>query len=266
MTSIIERFDSVGAFAEHVRAIPPGRYRTSNRPQNWAGELLADALEHILTGYQAGTNRARELFDQLTDAMPETARPSWDLSVAGQFPCVPAYLAGVPDCMYRRDSRKTDSAPLRVFASIGVSGGITAADAERRGAAVLALCMKLEAVRPVELYLYSDMGGSGYACTPIVRVQTQPLDLASASYAMANIATLRRICFRFVDYHTNNLWQGGWAWDLDPSHSVARDATRAAVGATADDLVIPAMYVDDPCVTTPVEWINRQLNRYAPVA
>src|SRR4029450_10054823 len=80
-----------------------------------------------------------------------TLRPEWHSSVAGAFPSVPDFLAGIPECMRRRVVQPNELTPLTVWICTTSSGGVEFEDLQRRGVAVLALAMALANARPVEI-------------------------------------------------------------------------------------------------------------------
>ena len=57
--------------------------------------------------------------------------------------------------MRQWDYGPSDASPVAVWVDLTCSGGFSAKDMEKRGTAILALVMKLKAIRPVDLYLVS---------------------------------------------------------------------------------------------------------------
>ena len=254
----IEFFDSIGDFRRALDKVKPDRY--SGKASEWTGgESFEDARRSLLTGKLEAAQAADKLIDKLAGESVELETPQWQQSVAGYFPCVPAYVAGFPDAMWTQASVSSDRAPVRIFASVSCSAGVDASDMEKRGVAILALCQKLQSVRPVELFVFADMGGNGYALMPCVKIETSPLDLASATYSLSAAGFLRQLCFGWVE---GMGWGGGWAWDMDPRTTEAKRKTRAALRMSDTDLHIPGGYSEDPLIKNPVAWINEQVAKY----
>ena len=251
-------YESIGDFAAELDRLP------DSWKQDWAkewngNETFAQARRSLVKGKLDVVPRANALMEKLAGDAIELGHTQWEQSVAGFIPCVPAYLSGSPESMYRPTEVQSDRAPVRIFASVCVSAGIDTDDLEKRGIAILALCQKLTSIRPVELYLYADMGGSGWACIPCIKVETSPLDLSTATYALSGAAFLRQLCFAWA---RERGWNSEWAWASDPNSKTAQDKTRALLGLEDNDLLIPGGYATDPIIKKPVEWLNKQIAKY----
>lgn len=257
---VVERFDSMSAFGRGIANLPP--CDGYDRCDEWSGNMkLAQAHAALWQGCdEAVVRRAERLLQQIDDFCPELPGGVWDAGVCGVMPLVPAYLAGSPVCMLARQETMTTASPVRVFASVCASAGLSASELESRGVAILALCRKLSAVRPVELHLFAEMGDSGIGLFPTIQLDTSPLDLPTATYALTHPAFLRKLCFAWAGQHQ---WQGRWAWGMSPSSQQAQAKTREALGLEEQDLLIPGAFNNDKNVRKPVEWVNEQLARYA---
>lgn len=259
MQNRIERFESIGAFCRETDRVVSAE-RKAKRGREFTGhESWANARENVLKGKLDVVPKANALIDELMGDGLQLEATVWEQSVAGFFPCVPAVLADQPECMYRPSQVGSKTAPVRIFTSVCCSGGVEPSDMEKRGITILALCMKLVSVRPVELYLYADMGGDGCAVMPIIKVETSPLDLSTATYALSSAGFLRQLCFSWAESYG---WETKWAWDLAPWSEDARAKTSNALGATENDLVVIGSHLQDPLVDSPVEWINEQVTRF----
>jgi len=118
--------------------------------------------------------------------------------VAGFMPDVPAYLAGVPDCMYRYDEGEMTTATMPTI-SIGVgtfSHGVDSQSVFNRGVAILSLIDAVEAVGyRVQLDFVGDNIGSG-GLMKVRTVLKKPQDHWSpgvVAFATANASMLRRL-------------------------------------------------------------------------
>jgi hypothetical protein len=257
-TTIAKFYESIGDFRRDLDTLTP---KHSERTASaWNGnESWDQAKQSLLKGRMSVVPKAAKLMDKLAANSIELTTSQWEQSVAGYIPCVPAFLAGHPDNMYRLTDVETDRSPVRIFASVCVSAGIDADDLEKRGTAILALCQKLGSVRPIELYAYADMGGRGWACMPCVKIETSPLDLATATYALSAPAFLRQLCFGWANQYG---WSGQWAWDESPQSAESRRRTSELLRITDSDLLIPGGFATDPLIRKPVEWINEQVARF----
>ncbi len=238
--------------------------RRATRADDFTGyQTFNDAKKNIWRGRDGITERSAALLDKIEGETIELKTPSWQSDLVGFIPSVPAYVAGAPDSMLRPIDQPSDTSPIRIFASVCVSGGLDEEQLEKRGIALLALCRKLQAIRPVELYVYADMEGdkedhTGNCAIPVIKLETSPLDLTTAGYIMSDPGFLRQLCFTWGEKHG---FEGKWAWRGQPSEYQKR--LREVLNASPNDLVIRGGYLQDPLITEPVEWLNEQVRKYA---
>lgn len=257
--SVIATYESIGAFCAALDTEVTADKKAQAGSEWQGGQSWEQARKSILEGHMEVVPKADALIEQLAGASIELDQAQWELSMAGAFPCVPAYLADSPESMFRQVQVKTETAPVRVFASVCCSAGVKPEQLEARGTTILALCMKLTSIRPVELYVYADMGGRGHALMPCVKLETSPLDLSTATYALSHTSFLRQLCFSWA-YGKD--WDGSWAWGASPTDADSIRQTSEALGVGEHDLLIPGGHLTDPLITRPVEWINEQIARF----
>jgi len=141
-------------------------FETSRHALATGDPILADKAERTLASIE-------------TESLYSDNVQSWGRSVSGALPDVPAYLAGSPLNMRRRVPQQ-GLAPLTIVVETFMSGGVTDADRERRGVAILSLVRKLQMTgHAVDLWL-AHTSRPGLTATCLVRVETRPLDLARA--------------------------------------------------------------------------------------
>ena len=166
------------------------------------GADSATSASRIIAGDFAAVSRSSAMLSKLEDSISfESHRAKRVMSVAGYKPNVPAYLAGNPRSMWKRQQVKTESAPLTVLFDLSVSANVGSDIIERRGAAVMALVRALSATRPVKLVLCSginvrlnDNDKSRDVVLALVQ-ETNPMDLVRLSWAMQSAEFYRRFCF-----------------------------------------------------------------------
>lgn len=255
-------YDSLGDFCaslpEHAREDHDGRDR-------WAGnQTYKEAKANLWQGDRDALKTSDDFLEKLESDGIELAQAHWEHARTGFIPCIPSYLAGSPESMRRLGEYKTENAPIRIFTDVCLSGGFKPSELATRGAAILALARKLQAIRPVELYLLATMHGKdakdgyGNCAIPVISINTSPLDLSSVSYAMANAAFLRRLCFVWGDERG---FSGSWAWNGNPRDNRAR--VLKYLNIAEQDLLIDGAYIDDQLMKNPVEWVNDQVRKYA---
>lgn len=213
-----------------------------NGTPHWdGGKPLPDAIEMMRTGWSEGV---KALKAKLAEVSTDTEdRAVWALRECGVFPCVPAYIAGDPDCMWLQD--ETEATKRRAITLV-LSGGnnwrIHADAAMAYATAAAAIVRRLEAEGvDVEVVLNygAGSGNTSYQTLVYVRRFGEPVDLERIAAAF-HPAVQRRINFAHMELIP----------ELDPltitSYGVSKPSSRAAaarlLGADPDSLVtIPSV-------------------------
>jgi len=118
------------------------------------------------------------------------------MAVQGAFPCIPEYLSGSPECMYRLEDNRRIAHRLALIVPHSYSAAVKGNQAQQYAKAVAALVRSLEA-SGIDVAVYSvSTGDNGtpamYAVT--VREYGEPLDIAKVAFAF-HPAMLRRLGF-----------------------------------------------------------------------
>lgn len=223
---------------------------------------LPEALKRCRTGREDWAERAAK-YMRKHEALLQTKARVWSPSVQGAYPMVPDYLAGMPECMRMSEQVMSDTSLLRIFACSTVSADLSREKLEARGAAILALVQLLGAVRPIELYTYCDLDGDhgDSAVFTRCRIETAPLDMATACYALISSGFSRQINFTWAAKYG---YRGSWGWDHSPDDR--RKVTCQALGAAETDLVIHGGHSDNKMIREPDAWLKDQLDKHAQVA
>lgn len=264
----IIRFDSPAALAAAYRKLPEDYRRGEDRDRSWIGGSALDAAKMCSTGDDRLVAEAEKMLDLFQVSAP-TLRPEWSASVFGAYPMVPDALGGNPESMRRLTQVGTDFAPIRLFIATTSSGGINHEQLTKRGTALLALTMILSAIRPVELYAIATMEGDktatradkvdAGACLLVTRINSQPLDLATACHVLTSVALDRGVTHKLGLDHG---FRGGWSWGMDPSTAKAREKLGAALDATHRDIVVPGAWLYDQTVTDPIGYVRKELREF----
>lgn len=265
---IADSIGELGRFASESNL--PGSYSAPSWDMNLG---IKGAIELCTKGDLSAVPESDALLAKLESytAMPST-RAVWRDDVAGYFPNVPAYLAGSPMSMRRRVREENTSAPLAIIPDLGISGGITALQTRARGTAILALTRALSGCRPIELWA-ADMGAadehgpySQRNCVVVAcRIQTTPLDLSSACYALTHPAFVRQVLFGLEGkYHG---FIGGWPFGI--GRALKRDEMERimapAFPQVSETLCLPGLHLTDESVTNPLAWLKRQIAEHDPL-
>lgn len=259
------------SMSDFMAEIPDGNshwanYNDTHWTKSKAPETYAEALRRTFEGRESGVEMARGIIEQLeAEGIIGGTRPAWARDVAGDFPCVPSYLAGDPMAMYRRAmvASPSENSPIRVFASVTCGYTLNDEHMQKRGAAILALVMALQSTRPVDLVIYSllDRGASRHeANLYAIEMDTRPLDTQALSYVLASGSWSRKIGFTWCRINGRG-FTGAYAFGKSPSSDEGRRAEREALGATDLDIVIHTTANDERQIE-PVAWVKRELERH----
>ena len=128
-------------------------WQYADTSKSWDNGIYHDlAVVLAKRGDDSFVSHAEALLEKIEGEVDSHAE--WVPSIYGAYPVVPEFLAGSPSSMWR-GTRPSDASPVAVWVDLTCSGGFSAKDMEKRGTAILALVMKLQAIRPVDLYLVS---------------------------------------------------------------------------------------------------------------
>lgn len=225
------------------------------------------AVDYCFTGDTAAVEESDKLLSQMEEhmQMPST-RTLWTDDVTGAFPNIPAYLAGVPLNMRQRVRVQIDSAPLCIMVDLGISAAISAAQVRNRGIAILALTRALSAHRPIELWAgdFGDSRGTD-AVFIAAKIETSPLNLAEASYALTHPAFVRNVLFGLETKHHD--FTGGWPFRLNRALTRLEMEVLLAplFSHVTETLCLPGLHVADESMTNPLQWLKRQLAEHDPL-
>lgn len=255
------------ALADAVPADNENREKCTSK-YNWTGNKdYNTSVEQVRNGDLSGVAASDEIMSRIE--ADSFLSPVWRnrLDVVGDAPCVPAFLAGHPMNMRRRERVLTEQGPLTVLVSLELSAMIDTATMRKRGAAILALVRVLSNSRPVSLYACCSVGGSKYGAHVIVRIDTAPLDLARAAHVLTCPSVTRglsyAVCRELAKNELGQEWYGHWAYNDHSTYlRVVRETLMGAIDPNAETILIPAAHVDDPSVKEPETWLRQMVAKH----
>lgn len=226
---------------------------------SWTGARTREELERDETiGRLDLVAKSDALLDRFSVRFPSRRRRNFD-DVCGAVPIVPAFIAGQPCSMRRREPTRDVDAPVALVLNTVLSAGCEHDVVIRRGVAVLALARMLHARRPVELWQVCELQvaakDAGYL---FCRLDLATVDLAICAQVLAGTSHTRGLGYGAITC----LWGsgGGWAFnnhDLSIRHFP--DVCRWALPHVQDVLAIPGVHIDDPLSSDPDKWIVAKL-------
>jgi hypothetical protein len=254
-------FETSAEFAEACDN-PTVRAYGSDDKKGWAGGTFDEALAFARHGdmkYVADAERLVEKIDSEIDT--DGVRPMWTPSVVGNFPLVPAYLAGTPEAMLARTDVPDARGDMDLWVEMGVSCNVAQSNMRRRGVCVLAAAMALSRVRNVRLTCFTAFKYNNMA----IRLGT-PLDVSEVCGMITQTSVTRRLMYNYSDSVTGGHTGIPWAeWGV---HAHDPESYRAPLvkyaGMPEDAELITMQRLGDWCEMTNeelVETINKMLRR-----
>lgn len=262
MACNIMRFASLGDFARRASEVPsnspfrPGGYFDGNGLSWFGGLSFQQAIDLTLKGDDSLVPKAMAILDQLEACLETTAR-QWSASPIGAYPIVPEFLVGLPDCMRRRVEVTSDIAPISLYVSTACSASLSCDALLKRGVAILALVLKLQAIRPVNLFLMAEDGGRKGDLIQIIEVNSKPLDLATVCFALTNAGFARRLTFGLANEVIG--FMGEWPSNYQGGDESWESFLRPFIGLETQDLYIRGARDWDAMITDPITWVNTQV-------
>ena len=256
---MVKRYSDFQSFRQDAEAAKAaGRARLA-RADEWYGyESFDAALSKSLHGDDSTTDKAIALLDKLDTPDTLTRRSITVHSPYGGRVNFSDWMHDSPTPMRRRRRTDLDTAPITIYVSTTSSCAVSAQQILNRGIAILALLLKIQQFRPVDLVLYTDLDGRDDGSTHLlIPIESRPLNLSTAAYCLTSAGYDRHLTHSIGRYL--NRFNGGWAHEFQMGSSAYIDTLRKRFSASPDDIFVPSIYIYDQLLTRPVEWINKQL-------
>lgn len=262
---VITVFDGSTAFANAVNALPAGRHDNGG---SWEGGKHIKETARLCIDGDLSRVPPSDAFLSKMENLVRYAAPMFKNidAMTGGVPNVPAFLAGQPMNMRRRQRVASEQAPLNIFVDIVSSGGIDTPHLEKRGAAILALVRLLSAQRPVNLYLVAagSPGANGVQSSACAfRIDTAPLDLARAAHCLVHAGVARQGAYGVIAHQVNkSAGFLGWAYSNVDFYRANGARYWQRVLPVDDALFVPPPFLSDACIDNPEQWLRDMLARY----
>ena len=226
----------------------------------WAGGTWKQSLDWLRTGNLSVAATSDKLLEKFEGLELPTFRQEWFNEVDGSVPNVQAFIAGHPMSMRRRKRAESHSAPITVFVDLFVSGGVSNEKILERGALILSLVRILANHRPVQLYAAdATTSRSGVTVAQAVRIETAPLDLARAAYALCHSAFYRNLIISAERHILSDTGD-----PLDKTKWTLSQIAAEMFGDGEQVLVIPAAMVTSTGSIDAKKWIEDRIREAAP--
>lgn len=256
---MLRAYDSIEDFSRAASSAAR-RYDHADASDWYGYETFDEALQGCITGDEKLIAEADKLLEKIDGESLETTAHKWVPSPHGAYVSVPDYLNNSPFAMRSRKKLVNDLSPIKIYIATTCSAALDSETMLRRGIAALALLRKLESLRPVQLFLTGELHGRyDGICLQVIRVESQPLNMSVACFALAHVSFARHLSYSLA--RQTDSFNGYWP----TMHEMNRGRTtekynnfiRTQLGLEPQDIYIPSAHVYDQMLTDPVAWVNR---------
>jgi hypothetical protein len=178
-----------GYLVEHNK--PLADYANGHPDGAWAGGSVRQAFNGMTHGDRSLVSKSEVIMRGFDDMMGEVERTISVPAIAGGAPNVPAMLAGSPMSMRRRQPVRVQAPSVTFVASHWHRVDVPKEHILRRGVTVLAVVRALSAVMPITLWSAVGLGSGGTNTVVGFKVETDPIDLVRAAWAVSSPQVLR---------------------------------------------------------------------------
>lgn len=208
--------DSVADVADYLSRTPKLWAASDARhsPARLSWDLNAGwegAQRMARNGWSEGAKRLGAALDVLVPPNAKETETRYD--VAGHFPDVSRFVAGVPDHMVRRGRVKGHAPVMNMVVALTTSCGVSAECYANFGAAMVNVIDKLEAGgRRVELSVMFPNALRATRCLAGWRVKAadEHCDLAAIAFSIAHPAAYRRLGFGLWEHTEQSNYMSGY--------------------------------------------------------
>lgn len=202
-------YESVEDFQEAIAPDRPAKSPNSGSEgsgmgESWYGSKnYAHAVALLRDGWPEGREKMGKALEQSSAGIRQQIGNRLSFDLAGAYPIVPLYCAGVAEHMVHiGEDTRAQQPIIRFRISIAASAGVSADSIMARGAAILSWVDWLESNdQRCEIIVeeYSASGRNMYSCEVMFKRANAPLDIDRAAYCLINPGMLRRQFFRHIE-------------------------------------------------------------------
>lgn len=249
-----------------------GKFTGWDMGGGWAGASAGEAFRKGAEGDTKYVPLVENMLDKVEAALADVNAGAtiMDNSVVGFMPDVPSAIMGVPESMITLEETSSDRAPITIWVNTTMGANWNAEQIAPRGAAVAALLMKLQAVRPVRLIGVTCYGANGPrpSCYVVYPIASAPLSLAQISYVFCETGWTRQM-YSMMDgrepFNGNGHWDqilfGGFRRDT-ASPKYHKHMIALLGGDVEHDIYIPPLMNEDGMGNDAVKWVADKIKHY----
>lgn len=199
---VIAEFDDIIEFADYANEVPECNHSKKNNDNKWCGGTFEDAMTQAKTG---NPELVKKLFDgvNVIESLINEEKIGEIRDVTGEYFDVGDYMSGEPE-VFRRDEYGPQKPVIPVYANFSMSCNISTRAIINRGSAITALVDELQQSGfIVDLVLVEVCNHEGKKYYSKIRVATDPVDLDTVAFIIANPLCLRRLWFGVLENITD---------------------------------------------------------------
>jgi hypothetical protein len=220
--------------------------------RHWnAGVGWAESVRRTIEGDTSLVAQAQEWADKFEADVDDAQRKTYVNAVSGSSVRVAAFLSGDARCMRKRVRDTAASRVVRIFVNIASSAGIASDALLKRGAAILGLVQALQA-RGVTARITLVLNHESNANVYTIDVDTTPVDLSTAGFAMAHPAFARNILYPMLTAIEGSVsaWNG-----------CGDGAKFMSELLEPSDIYVPRPGLGDPMMSDPEQWVRDRVRQ-----
>lgn len=268
--SIIKRYESVDAYLPEARAALARGARNAHRQSHgysWdLGVSCPEAIQRATYGDASLGRKVSDVVDRIAPSIGDDARMRFAPALAGSRVNVPAFLSGNPYAMRRRVRTESSVQHVAIYVELACSAGIEAEKMVARGATILALLESLQQRQvSVDLYLVCTLDAKNRSMDhyQVIRVESKPLDLSTAGFAIAHPAFTRNCCYATAEMDGYCGWWSPTTMRLGGTSTAYEAHFRELFELAPSDIYIPQTQSHDTLINDPTAWIETRLSQVA---
>lgn len=214
----------------------------------------------------AQTRRVQSWMEKIDATMHDRQIATWSPSPHGAYAVVPEYLANEPFNMRLKHMEESTAAPITVWVELGLSFAFDDGMAEKRAAAIAALLMKLNEMRPVEAKIIccSTLRSAAQAVFIQVDLDTRVFDAQYITQALAMPEIVRPLRWAMILHGLREHSNIGFAFGIR-TDTARENRIRKQFNAAQQDIVIQAaVHGNTEAITMindPVGWVHRMIDK-----
>lgn len=199
---------------------------------------MSEAVRLARDGWAKGTEQIAKTLDVLGTS--EIVLPDWQLDVAGAFPCTPAFVAGEPECVWRRTDNLRDERRMTLVTPCGYPGMIDAKHAMNYAIGVAAVVRMLES-QGIAVAVYSACISHDYTHGFVVRAHGEPMDLGKVAFS-SHPSFLRRLNFAYIEQDKDIYSNSHCGYGGTTPESWGAERIRPLVGECGQLVILPLLW------------------------